>query len=231
MAFRRSRRGRGRRFSLAAAATLAVVGGVLALGYSSYQTGSYLARSEVIALQTRNDDLLRETRDLAAQRQILVDKLSSLNAALTEAKRQYDNDVPRGPLAEIVALVKDRLQHGVAASRVADVVKDTTMTRGCDVPSARRRFPIKLTKSGAEDEATFFDGLISVASTIPTATADVARDATTTIKLAWLPQPLQRTGLPLTQTITINNVALKLTVEASGVGGYAQAQLTTCGRE
>ena len=47
---------------------------------------------------------------------------------------------------------------------------------------------------------------------------------------AWLSEPIRLEGLPARHDILVNNLVLKLTVEASDVAGFANAVLSGCGK-
>jgi len=77
---------------------------------------------------------------------------------------------------------------------------------------------------------TLLEGLIQVSASAPATAEDPVKAATVTITRAWSAQPIRVTGLPVRQTIPLNNAELKLTVEASELRGYGTATLHLCGR-
>ena len=209
---------------------LFVAAGLLFLGYSAYQTGAILAQSRVT-------ELARDVSDLTAQRDTARAETAGLQSSLAEAKRsnlelqnRYDADVPKGEIAAVVAIARERLGQGLPAQRLAQAMRDAAATRACEAGGTRRRFAVQPAGRAPAETASLLDGLVQVSATIPSANADPARSAAVAVTLARATEPLKMTGLPARQDITINNLVLHLTVEASEVSGYAVATLSTCSK-
>lgn len=209
---------------------LTAIGVFLGIGYSSYQGGSMLARSEVTALE---GDIRRLTAQLETARMEndrLRVELSQTRQGADALKRRYDADVPSGGLAGLVSLVRERLAAGVRDDRLAQVLRDTENARPCEGRFTRKRFAIQTGNAGNDDGASLLEGLIQVSVTAANGGDDPARAATVTISRAWSSQPIKVTGMPVRQAIQINNIEMKLVVEPSDLRGYATATLSLCGR-
>ena len=225
----RDRSRRRRQFMWRASLWLAGIGVLGGLGYSAYQTGTMLAEARVVELE-RN--LVTVTAQLETANQ---DKAHTL-LSLAEARQanqalqvRYDSDVPRGEMAELYGVARSRLAQGVPAARLTQVLQDATATKPCDTRSTRRRFPIVAAGRPAE-EVSLLDGLVQISASIPPGSTESAKTATVLVTRAWLAEPLKLTGLPARQDIAVNNLVLRLTVEASEVAGYATATLSGCGK-
>jgi hypothetical protein len=125
--------------------------------------------------------------------------------------------------------VKDRIAGGVKEDRLAQVIREADSARLCEGRVLRRRFPIQI-GAQPEESVSFLDGLIWVSANAPAAADDPVKAAVVSINRAWASQPLKITGLPVRQSIPVNNAELKLTVEPSDIRGYATATLTVCGK-
>jgi hypothetical protein len=122
------------------------------------------------------------------------------------------------------------LSAGVPEDRIAQVLREASATRPCEGQVIRKRFVIPPAGQGAGEPVTLLDGLIQVSATGPAGPEDPNKSTQITISQAWAPQPIKLTGLPVQQTIAINNLELKLLVEPSGLRGYGAVSLTVCGK-
>lgn len=209
---------------LRAATWLAVAGVFGALGYSSYLSGSMLARQEVSRLEEAMERLRSQLQAERMDTDRLKMELAQSREAGDALKRRYDTNVPSGGLATLVTLLKDRLNGGIKETRMAQVMRDAEAVRPCEERVLRKRFAI------SDPGVSFLDGLIQVSASAPAGAEDLAKAATITITRVWASQPIKATGFPLHQSIAINNVELKLSVEASDLRGYGTASLSVCGR-
>jgi hypothetical protein len=226
---RRERSLRRRRLLWRAAWPLLIALGLVALGYSAYQSGTMLAEGRVRELSRRIDDL---SGQLAASR----GDNERLQAGVAEAKRaqqdmqgRYDKDVPKGELADLDGVARERLAQGVPAARLAQVLRDASDTRACDTHATRKRFEITTGKRTPDDTAGFLEGLVQVTAALPAGASDPARTVVT-VDSAWANEPEKLTGLPAHQDIVVNNLLLHLVVEPNSLAGYASVTLSTCGK-
>lgn len=223
-------RARQRRQMLARAALwLGAASVFVGIGYSSYQSGIMLARMEVTGLEEDIKRLTSQVEGLRVENDRLRADLQQARQSFDGMKRRYDTDVPSGGLAGLVSLLRDRLGAGVREERIAQVLREAENTRPCEGRSIRKRFAIH-TGQGAEESVTLLEGLIQVSASAPAGADDPAKGATVTITRAWASQPIKVTGMPVRQSIPLNNAELRLAVEASDLRGYGTATLSLCGR-
>jgi hypothetical protein len=223
---RRERARRRQRFIWRAMVWLLVAAGVGALGWSAYQTGTVLAESRVT-------ELLGQVSTLTAERDRARTDNGRLQAALGESRQatatlqgRYDSDVPKGDMAELFGLVRDRLAQGVTAARLTQILQEAGPVRPCEGRFTRKRFAIAQ-PGRSEEGASLLEGLIQVTVT---AQGSELKTASVSVARAWASEPLKLTGLPAKQDVAINNIVLHLTVEPSELAGYAYATLTVCGK-
>ena len=202
----------------------------IGIGYTSYQSGTLLARMEVSSLESEIARLNTQLENVRAENDRLRLDLSQSRSSAEGLRRRYDSDVPSGGLASLVALLRERQAAGVKDDRLAQVLRDAEPVRVCDGRMLRKRFGIQPAGQSVEEGVSFLDGLITVSASAPTSADDPAKAATVTIIRQWATQPIKLSGLPVRQTIAINNSELKLTVEASDIRGYGIATLSVCGR-
>lgn len=220
---RRERNRRRRRLFGLLMLGLAGIGGLLALAYAAYQTGTYMAELPIAALRRQTAALTRQVQDERAEVARLGAALVAADDAKAAAQRRYAAEVPDPAVADLHAILRQRMAQGVPAARLAQVLRETTDVHGCDGRSVRRRFPIEPPGQTAET-VSFLDGLIALS-----ASGDGAK-VVTLVSRAWTDAPLRLEGLPAQQELTLNNLSLHLVVEPSGLAGYAQATLSVCGK-
>lgn len=175
---------------------------------------AYRLTEQLASLQTANAGLQREL----AQTQEAKDAL----------QRRYAADIPNGRLAELYALMADRLRAGVTEDRVAQALRDAEALRSCDGLMTRKRFLIQTAGQTPDRAVSLLDGLIQISATAPNGSEGLAKATTVGIVRAWTVEPITLTGLPVRQPIRINNLLLTLVVEASDLRGYGMASLSTC---
>ena len=198
------------------------------IGYSSYRTGSVLARLEVTEQQASIGRLTEQLASLQTADAGLRRELALTQDAKDALQRRYAADIPNGRLAELYALMADRLRAGVTEDRVAAALHDAEAIRPCDGPMTRKRFLIQTAGQTPDRAVLLLDGLIQVSATAPSGSEGPAKATTVRIVRAWSVEPITLTGLPVRQPIRINNLLLTLVIEASDLRGYGMASLSTC---
>jgi hypothetical protein len=226
----RDRARRRRQFLFRITLWLLAAGVFVALGYSSYRTGSVLAEREVIAQRAEINHLQAELEaDKSTKEQVRTD-LAQARQATIVLQQRYDADVPKGGLAALVTILRQKQGTGIKDERIAHVLSEIDAPHPCSEKVTRRRLPITTKAPGPDDIVSFLDGLVQVSALMPVGTDDLTKAATVTISRAWAAEPIKVTGLPVQQVITIYNTELKLLVEPSDLRGFAQASLSLCGR-
>jgi hypothetical protein len=225
----RRRRERNRRVLLGAAKWLFVLGLLGALGYSAHEAGTRLARLDVDRLERRVLELEQQRAALEAQVGQLRNELAESRAATQQLQQRYNAEVPRGPLASLTALLRERLGAGLDAERLRIALQSAERLRRCDGPVVSRRFRIGMgARATDEDSTSFAEGLIRVSALAPAGAEDITRSVVVTFSGLGSGGPRSVTGLPATHTIVLDNHEMRLTVSDSGIRGFATASLTTC---
>ena len=209
---------------------LLAAGGLAGLGYAAWVAGSELAQVRTSNMETKKAQLAAErdaARAQAARADAAPPTLRQDNAAI---QKRYDAEVPTGSMAEIYALVRQRLGAGVDQARLTALLRDAGPLQPCESRVLRKRHPIQVAPKDASDMAVFLDGLVGVAVAIPSAGAAPKQTATVTIVTAWTEEPVKLTGLPARRDIVINNAVLRLAVDVSEVAGFASVALSVCGK-
>ncbi len=208
---------------------VAAMAALLALGYSSYQTGLLLAERKVVALRTELDDVTRERDAALAARDNLQSALNRANEQVAGLQTRYDADVPKGPMAELLQLLRQRLSDGIGSERIADALRAVRSVMPCEGRPTTRRFAIRPGQVPvSEDTVSFADGLITLFVT-PTP-EDPGRSLTATFTRPGGVAVSFSGPSPLRASLTVDNAELRFTIANSDLRGFVTATMQTCGR-
>jgi hypothetical protein len=207
-----------------------VVSVFLAIGYTAHQTGTQLARADVERLNTQLVSSVATGQELGQRNAQLQSELNATRLAQGALQRRYDNEVPRGAIADLMSQIRARLDGELTTERLAQVIHQAEPVMLCDGPVVSRRFRIGMEQRGAGDDTTSFaEGMVRVrAVALGTATDLGQTTVVTFIGLGVEGGSLSITGLPAQMILALGNRALPLSVSASGVPGFVTASLTTC---
>ena len=203
--------------------TLAVIT-VFGAGVYAYRTGMAFATRAV-------EQLGAEVLELGDAVANLEQNNAGLRAALEEEQRrnselleQYQQDVPDEAIQPIVAAVRDRLEAGVGADQLAEVVRAVGPGWACDGAAQTKRFVIRTPVTpGGNDAVGFAEATITITGTGASQIDEQGRP------LAWFDpaQPVRlefaRIGgdvsevsglLPLHHSMAVNDTLFRFTVVA-----------------
>ena len=154
---------------------------IIAAGVSSHRFGAEVARHEVVRKEARIAELELEVAGLQQQSAALATDRAKARETITAWQTRYQREVPTGFVAEMMDLVKQKLEAGADEERLAFLVAAADKPRVCDERPETKRFIVttQLQVGGANDAVSFGDRAITV-----TATGEAARDANGNLE-AW----------------------------------------------
>lgn len=203
----------------------------LGFGIVTYRGAEEIARAEVTALEARLAEAAERESAAAAEQGRLV---AELTQAVTEAstwRARHEQEVPRPPFTDVLAIAAQRIAAGVAPERVVDVLRLADNPRRCEGRPIIRRFAIRFGGTAAADEGTsFLDGLLRITIAMPAGAEDVVRLANVSVTSTWNGRTENLTGLPQRLVMPMGNLEMELAVTTSELRGFAQAALATCPR-
>jgi hypothetical protein len=203
----------------------------LGFGIVTYRGAEEIARAEVSALEARLAEAAEREGAAATERSRLVVELDQARVEASTWRARHEQEVPRPPFTEMLAIAAQRVAAGVAPERVMDLLRLADNPRRCEGRPIIRRFAIRFGGTPSADEGTsFLDGLLRITTAMPAGAEDVARLANVSVTAAWTGRTETLTGLPQRVTIPLGNLELDLTIAASDLRGFAQAALATCPR-
>lgn len=136
---------------------------LVAAGIYAYNTGSTLARQEVIRLAEEIDSLKTTIDDMARQNAQLAAEVEQARLREQQWQSRYKAEVPTGEPRELLSLIERRLADGVAPDRLAFVIGAAKSERVCDEAPETKRFVVPTPiYRGPSDSVSFADGAITV---------------------------------------------------------------------
>ncbi|MFM7304204.1 MAG: hypothetical protein ACKO4X_12865 [Alphaproteobacteria bacterium] len=203
----------------------------LGFGIVTYRGAEEIARAEVTALETRLAEAAERESAAAAEQGRLASQLAEARTEASTWRARQEQEVPRPPFIEMLAIAAQRIAAGVAPERVMDLLRLADNPRRCEGRPIIRRFAIRFGGTPSADEGTsFLDGLLRVTIAMPAGAEDVARLANVSVTSTWNGRMENLTGLPQRLTLPLGNLDLDLAITASDMRGFAQAALGTCPR-
>ncbi|MCA3419013.1 MAG: hypothetical protein INF88_08935 [Roseomonas sp.] len=203
----------------------------LGFGIVTYRGAEEIARAEVSALEARLAEAAERESAATAERSRLVTEVEQARAEASTWRARHDQEVPRPPFTDVLAMAAQRMAAGVAPERLMDVLRLADNPRRCEGRPIIRRFAIRFGGAPSADEGTsFMDGLLRITTAMPVGAEDVARLANVTVTTSWNGRTENLTGLPQRLVLPMGNLELELTITASELRGFAQAALATCPR-
>ena len=203
----------------------------LGFGIVTYRGAEEIARAEVSALEARLAEAAERESAAAAERSRLVIELDQARVEASTWRARHEQEVPRPPFTDVLAIAAQRIAAGVAPERVMEVLRLADNPRRCEGRPIIRRFAIRFGGAPSADEGTsFMDGLLRITTAMPAGAEDVARLASVTVTTSWNGRTENLTGLPQRLVLPMGNLDLELAITASDLRGFAQAALATCPR-
>ena len=227
----RERRQRATRWLWRVSQTVMVLLVFLGFGILTYRGAEDMARAEVTALETRLAEAAERESTAAAEQSRLAGELAEARTESSSWRARHEQEVPRPPFTEMLAIAAQRIAAGVAPERVMDLLRLADNPRRCEGRPIIRRFAIRFGGTPSADEGTsFLDGLLRITTAMPAGAEDVARLANVSVTAAWTGRTENLTGLPQRFVLPMGNLELDLAITASEMRGFAQASLATCPR-
>ncbi|SDG15717.1 hypothetical protein SAMN05216241_10646 [Limimonas halophila] len=187
-----SHRARKRRRRWAVVKWVLILVGLIGAGAFAYATGAKLARIEVRELEEQVAELQRRLDEQAQENARLRRELEATENQLTTWKQRYEQNVPEGEPAELLKLLRARLNNGVPADRLEFLVESASVEPECPGGPVTKRFIVQTPlSSGAASSVSFAGNTVTV-----TATGQPATDA------QGQPQAWFDPAAPITATFT-----------------------------
>jgi hypothetical protein len=169
----RRRRQRRRRVWMAMLKWSLALGAIVAAGVYAHDTGTVLARREVLRLEHERDQLNGTVTALRRDNDDLRAAVAAAKERELAWQQRYQRDVPTDSAKELLELALERLAAGVEQERLKYVIGAAENRRDCADQPTTKRFIVKTRLyEGANDSVSFADNEITVTAEGATATND-----------------------------------------------------------
>ena len=173
------RRRNRRRLAIAAAKMLLALSCILVIGWFSFRLGTermlgQLARARAEAVRLEQDvsavEVAWAISDLNAE---------ALAGELGDMRRRFRDEMPGGPVRQLLPLIDAKLSQGVTTDRLATVIRAARNERRCDPDPATKRVAVRTSIGPTlNSSASFAEASITVtAAGTPVRNSDGAAEA------------------------------------------------------
>lgn len=199
----------------------AIAAAVIASIMLGFYAGVKKSAQDERQIAIHNIDLQQQTKDSEQTKTELQAKYQTLYIQYQQLADKYTRELPQGDLAQLTALIKDQLNKGMAAKRLAQIIRSAQPPQNCSEAISKRFILSTPIYKGPESAVTFADGAITV-----TGQGEASINSTRS-KEAWFDpgKPVnmvfrviggkkdEKTGLlPLHHTIIVQNREYRFTV-------------------
>ncbi len=193
----------------------------------AYQLGVEQWRQREEARRQEIESLARERAELQQNILSLQQAIATARLRAERAEQRYAEDVPTGPLQQVLELVAQRLSDGVSFERLSFVIAQASNQRNCDAAETKRFLIQTPLYQGSNTSVAFLDGTITVTGSGESATSNdgkaeawFAPDKPVILRFTVIggEQSVAEGVLPLHNSIVMNNTEHRFTITSGGRG-------------
>ena len=194
--------------------------------FAAEQQISY--REQAKTLEEQNTQLQQTVTELRAEAQ-------TANTRYIQLKKDYDAQIPDGPMQELVTLVRQQLEEGMAPERLSFLIRSARPPTDCTQPETKRFVVTTAAYDGPQSVVSVADGEVKIygegdsarnAKGLPEAWFDPAKKVTVHFKSGEKVET--KTGvLPLKHSIVSNGREYRFTIE-EGSRSFARIVFDSC---
>jgi len=205
-----------------------------------YGIGYQSARIDLSKIRGELESVVRERDDLRNTATKLMADSHSANIKYQQIEDQLQTELPQeGPMKDIVGLIRDQLQSGVDAERLAGVIRTMSPPRNCTDPEIKR-FIVQTPKNMATvNSTTIADGAISITAVGEAAKNKSGKDEAwydparpVTLNFEWRgkdgPEKIERrNNLPISQVVVVDKKEYRMTF-TDGAKSFIKMSFDSC---
>ena len=224
---RRERKKRRQRLTIGLIKWSFLLGLVLAAGIYAWYTGSSVARREVTELTMRSEALEAEVKTLQQQ----LGESRGREAVLAE-------QLPSTAEKQFLSLARERVDEGVALSRLEQVVSAASADQKCAGQPESKRFRVRTPTSDPGGSAASFDNATLTITAEGASAVDAEgrpeawfdRGQPIAITILHVNGAVSRTEgmLPLTHSLAVGDTEYRFQVAEDNLKGFAVVSMDRC---
>ncbi len=121
--------------------------------YAAEQQISY--REQAKSLEQQNSELQQSVTELRAEAQ-------TANTRFIQLKKDYDAQIPEGPMQALVTLVREQLEDGMAPERLSFLIRSARPPTDCTQPETKRFVVATPAYDGPQSVVSVADGAVKI---------------------------------------------------------------------
>ncbi len=185
-------------------------------------------KDEIQSLQTERDLLQSNATELSAAAQ-------TANMRYEQLQEEVESIIPKGPMQNLVTLVRDQLKEGTDPERLAFVIRSARPPTGCVDPESKRFVVNTPAYNGPESKALIADGKIAISGSGSSARNDKRQpeawyDPAKRVKIMFNYDDKMETKsgtLPMRYSIVADDREYRFTIEP-GARSFAKVIYDSC---
>jgi len=231
-------RKRGNRWRMAMFRVLAYAAVIGATSYWAYSMGGERSANRNRALEQQMVILEDDNRRLRDEADAAVTARTAAVDRASQFQRQYEQEVPQGPVRAIMDAVRDRLAQGVVPERIAFVISAVQNETWCASDVTSRRFIVQTPISeGTNGSVSFADRAITVTGKGESSLDSSGNlvgwfDGSKPVSLSFVAPGGDTTGaeglLPLHHAVVIGDKVHRFTIATGETRGFVTVSEQVC---
>lgn len=217
-----------------------MVGSVLVMGALAlaFQLGLNAGRVKEAAWKAERDRFAQQNAQLQSQLTDLKAQALAANNNLQTLQAQYNQDIGDTTIRQLVPLLRDRLQRGISAERLAQVLATANTNQQCSTPEVKRLIVKTPASRGPASKVALADGLFNISAEGISAHNknkgvetwfDPAEAIKVTVAIKDLQPVIWEDKLPLHNSISLGKTEYRFTITKSAQS-YIEIVLDQCAR-
>lgn len=222
----------------AAQRTTSFLVGLFALGIIvsfGYWLGGLKSEQAIFILEDENSALKIERDDLQEKMSVLRAEAQTANVRLQQLKTDYDELLSDGPMNDLLLLVRNQLQKGVASERLESVILSARPPQNCSAADNKRFVVDTPVYNGPKSSSSFAGGRIKISGVGLSAQDSKGQkeswfDETKPVKITFKSklERKEKTGvLPLYHAMVVGDKEYRFTISA-GAKSFAKVTYDSC---
>lgn len=215
-----------------------VVSMLIVIGMSAiagFWVGQQYAAERHISFQDQVRDLTQQNKMLQESLTEIRAEAQTANTRYEQIKKEYEAQLPEGPMQDITKLLREQLADGMDPQRLAFLIRSARPPTGCVEPETKRFVVTTPAHKGPKSSVVVADGAIVVSGTgvsaqnengNPEAWYDPARSVTVSFKAGEVLETKKGT-LPLRHSVVVEGREYRFTIEA-GARSFARVVFNSC---
>jgi len=199
------------------------------LGKQTVHQNTRSLETQFKVISQERDTLQNTVTELRAENQ-------TVQARYKQLQQTYEENLPEGPLRELVSVLKQQLEEGRDPARLSFLIRSARPPRNCTEPETKRFVVSTPAYDGPESEMTIAEGALvikahGISAMNASGKAEAWYDPTKNVAFEFLGQggvKEKKSGMfPMNHSIVVGNREYRLTI-SEGARSFAKVTFDSC---